>query len=188
MSQKFIKQEMRSAPQVDALGRKFVYSQLWVSDFVIAPGDTFEAIDDYGEGTLESYQVHLDSRHQQISVELYTDGGTKYSVQLFNPQNLLRYGWGLTPGDVALIGGISPDRHGTPNGVHPWLSRYKDTGESDYTNQTGRWYSVCYTPNNPPEYTHRIRFAIKNPRTDDVKLRELVVNRRVYIQTQNTPE
>jgi hypothetical protein len=150
---------------------------------VLKPGERRRVLDMKESGELIIVEFHAhDSPKLAIEVNLWGDDGSPITIMDFHHDfdALLMLGWGLTPGMVKPIAGISPDPVGTPNGVHPFITRYKMTSEADALNHEGEHYSMAYAPVVPIPYGRRIQINIYNGDKENAEVHDLVVNRRVY--------
>lgn len=166
----------------DSAGRKFTYVQDRWTEVSVAPGERRKVIDSKESGELVIVEFHTHSSKLAMEINLWSDDGSMITIMDFHHDfdALLELGWGLTPGAVAPIAGISPDPTGIPNGVHPFLTRYKSTSETDVLGETGQHYSMSYAPVVAIPYGKRIQISVFNPTQDAHNIHDLVVNRRVY--------
>ena len=167
----------------DSAGRKFTYIQTRWQSIVLKPREKRRVLDMKESGELIIVEFHAhDSPKLAIEVNLWGDDGSPITIMDFHHDfdALLMLGWGLTPGAIKAVAGVSPDPVGIPNGVHPFLTRYKLTDEADGIGHTGQHYSMAYAPVIAIPYGKRIQINIYNGDSSDAEVHDLVVNRRVF--------
>lgn len=162
----------------------FAYNQLRWQNVHLDSGERRTLVDVIEHGRLQIVEIHGDNKNLGVEVSCYGLNGTPLVLWDFHDdfESLLTLGYGLSPGDVKhLPGGISPDPHGTPNPMHPYLTRFKDTTEEDAIGNSGEFYSMAYTPAYPVEYQTRFTVKIVNLSNTGGLIRDLVVNRSTYV-------
>lgn len=165
-----------------SVDRSFTYVQQRWQEVTLQPGERREIIDIKEEGELLIVEFHAHNSKLSMEINLWGENGSLIAIMDFHNdfEHLLELGWGLAPGDVKPIAGISPDPAGKAHPVHPYLTRYKSTEEEDALGQTGKHYSMTYSPTVPIAYKKRIQIVVRNPTQSAENIHDVVVNRKVY--------
>lgn len=169
--------------EVDQFGRKFQYVQNNFANIGLQPNEERVVLDVKEKGQIFMYEVHGNSRHLGLSVDIWGDSGAQISIMggHLTFEKLLQKAWGLSAGEVAPVAGVSPDPHGEPNDRHPYLLRFKTTDEQDITGEDGERYSMAYTPNPYTAYGSRIRVTLVNHSNEAGVVEDFVLTRKVWI-------
>lgn len=169
-------------PYVAIASPILIVQEVTLQGQVLAPRERRVIIDNEERGYFHACGIYAANPDVILDCEI-----TLYDGSVYKPwsshnsfRNLLSLGFGLSPGDVAPIAGISPDPAGKPNHAHPFVTRYKTTGEVDVTGDSGQIYGMAYLPNPPVEYSGRLKVVIRNPTDSSVTLHHFYVFRRVF--------
>ncbi|AIF83281.1 hypothetical protein NTE_01209 [Candidatus Nitrososphaera evergladensis SR1] len=169
--------------EVDQSGRKFQYIQNNFANIGLQPNEERVVLDVKEKGEIFMYEMHGNSRHLGLSVDIWADSGAQISIMggHLTFEKLLQKAWGLSAGEVAPVSGVSPDPHGEPNYRHPYLLRFKTTTEQDITGEDDERYSMAYTPNPYTAYGSRIRVTLVNHSNETGVVEDFVLTRKVWL-------
>lgn len=154
----------------------------------VIPAKTMYSLLDKEEvGQVKILAMYADNPGLGVNLELQCKSGTIYrpftTHQTYN--DLLRLSMGLSPGDVKLIAGLSPDRTGTPNHSHPFLTRWKSTTESDALGESIQIYGMAWLPVPHVDYTRRIKLEIFNNTETDANIYHFSFARKIFTQAKS---
>lgn len=173
----------------DNTGRNFVYNQLRWELLSLAAGEVRQLIDVHESGEVFLAEFHTRSPKLAIEINVWGDGGSPHTIMDFHhdANKLLGLGVGLTPGMIAPIAGISPDPVGIPNAVHPYVTRYKDTTEADYTGDANKAFGILYTPAVSIPYTTRLQVTVINGDDSPATIKDVIISRRIFQEDVERP-
>ena len=132
------------------------------------------------EGELVGIILVVNSANIVPELKAYHQGADADTLNDFRIVDMLKYGMGMTPGDVeSMVSGRSQDAIGERDPVFMYIRRYKDDDLADWLDDTTRTYSVFYTPTQAYRY-NGISFYVKNTSTsDNAIIKQVIVRRRV---------
>ena len=146
----------------------------------VIAGQVHSVIEDDEEGFLIAFSITVDSPDVIMEVVAYGDDGvTPILINNLSMKQLLRLGFGLTPGDVEVQpDGDSQDKSGDRDTAFPWLVRYKVDVQPDMFDEQNSVITLKYTPT---LYHHYKRLVINmiNISPDTVNVIYLSVIRRI---------
>ena len=169
---------------------QFKYGELLVKkinefqfNITVSPNTTYSIVDTANEagGELQGFRVATNRPELIMQVTVYGDSPSPDIINAFTMQELLSRGAGITPGDAEVQPQLrSKDPTGVPNGLFPWLARYKDETLADYLGYADRRIVLMYTPNTYDVYTRLVVNLVNTSTTDAAIVQEITVRRLVY--------
>jgi len=161
-----------------------------INDFqfnlTVSVNNVYSIVDTANEdpGELQGFRVVTNRPELIMRVIVYGDTPTPDVINTFTMAELLSRGAGLTPGEVeTTIQQRSKDPMGTPNGLYPWLARYKDEVLADYLGFEDRRIVLMYTPTIYDQYT-RLVVDLVNTNTEEAAVVNEISVRRLAYQEQ----
>ena len=158
-----------------------------INDFqfnlTVAPNTSYSIVDTSNEdpGELQGFRVQTNRPELIMEVTVYGDSPSPDVVNAFTMKQLLSKGAGMTPGDAEIQPQQrSKDPSGLPNGLYPWLARYKDEVLADYLGFADRNIVLMYTPNIYDAYNRLVVNLVNTSTTDPAIVQEITVRRLAY--------
>lgn len=146
----------------------------------VPTGERHVVIEDDEEGFLIAFSITVDSPNVIMEVVAYGDDAvTPVIINNLSMEQLLRLGFGLTPGDCEVQpDGDSQDKTGDRDTAYPWLVRYKIDSQADMLGEENSVITLKYTPELFHHY-RRLIINVLNADSEDINIIYLSVIRRI---------
>jgi hypothetical protein len=162
--------------------KKFLYSQTRFQNITVNPSAVQQIIDISENGELALWQITMDMHTAIPFVQVYGDDETFGFVNDLSTDDLVSQARGLCPGDVKPVGGVNPDKIGTPMWNLSYVARYKSDSTKDAMGNSSpvfiiRWYGQLPVP------YRRFVMSVQNPSsTQTLNISDVYVLRTVFVQ------
>lgn len=144
-------------------------------------GDEEPIISETENGEIVGFMMKVDNINMIAEIAVFGDDNEYDVVNDDSVLDLIEDGAGLSIGDIAQTGTISPDNAGESDSVFPYVKRAKLTTETDVLGISGEIYVVKYTPAIPLPYK-AISVAVRNNSTVQGTILKLRLHRRIFTE------
>lgn len=144
---------------------------------IVPSNSKLELVNEEGRmGSFESFIISTDKPSLEVHIELYGHNKTVHTVPYFSANRLLKFGLGLSVGEVQENpDGSYPDISGKPNPILPYLLRYKpQTTIPNMLGETDPVFVMAYTPSPPHTFTEGVRVWLENNWHSDALIYEML--------------
>ena len=138
------------------------------------------------KGSFESFFISTDNPDLLVNIQLFGLRMTVHKPPEFSANRLLRWGMGLSPGDVKQNpDGSYPDPSGKPNNVLPYLLRYRPaTTVTDILGEKEAIYTMAYTPSPSHAFLEGVEITLTNPTNKDAMIYDLLGMIHLIVESQ----
>lgn len=163
--------------------KKILYAYSTLANISIPPSSNIGIIDVEENGEMIFWEVTMDSATTIPYVTMYGDDESQYICNDNSMNDLVTLGRGLTPGEVKLIGGISPDTAAKAAIWNvPYAARYKADTNTDAVGKTTPTYVMRFYGQLPVPYRRFTMLITNTSATITTNVLRIYVIRSIYEQ------
>jgi hypothetical protein len=171
--------------------KKILYAYTYLSNITIPPSTSVGIVDVEENGEMTFWEVAMDSQTTIPYVTMYGDDESQYVCNDNSPNDLVTLGRGMCPGDVKLVGSVSPDTSAKAAIWNvPYIARYKADTTADAIGKTTPTFVMRFYGQLPVPY-RRFTMNIQNTSsTVTTNVLRIYVIRTIYeqIPTEQTKQ
>ena len=141
--------------------KKFLYSQTHFQNIQVPPSSSFSILDVSENGELAYWEITLDLPTAVPFFKIFGDDETQGFINDLSANGLVAKSRGMCPGDIKLVGGVSPDKAGSIMYNLAYVARYKADNTADALGNTSQVYVIRFYGQLPVPY-RRLTLDVQN--------------------------